>query len=203
MENRLRPSLALLISALVHGGIALVLLGQASRQASVGRSAEQGGPALMVRLVSAGQPAPHASEVVPAPVSARGAVPTNEDDLPVSVDEKVAEESDAAALGARPTESHYFGAGEVTELAVVAEGLIADRLLIVPGMKAQAVSLEVWVSDEGIVERVELDSSLPETERELLLAAFAKVRFLPGRIGRIAVHSRLSMRILVDYMLRA
>lgn len=203
MRNRLRPSLALLISALVHGGIALVLFGQANRPAGVGGSAVQAGPPLIVSLVSSARPVPRAQAAAPAKAPPEEAVSTAVHDLPDTAEAAEAEENAAAAPDARSAERHYFGAGELSEPAVVADGLAGDNVLVAPGLKPQAVSIEVWVSDEGLVDRAELETALPEAQRELVLAAFAKVRFLPGRIGRIAVHSRISLRILLDYTLRA
>lgn len=199
MGNRLRPSLALLISALVHVAFALVLFGHASRSGSVGGSEAVPGPALMVSLVSAGRP--QHRESAPAP-DLRAAAPSKRS-VPAPPAATEVEEGVAGLAAPRPTEHHYFGAGELTEPAVVADGMAGENVLVVPGLKPQAVALEVWISDEGQVDRVELESPMSEADRQLLLAAFAKVRFLPGRIGRIAVHSRLSMRILVDYTLRA
>lgn len=201
MLNRHRPWLALLISALVHVAVALVLIGPASRTGAVAGSGAQSGPALVVTMVSAVRAAPPASASASAPASAprADAVTPAERRAPVVAEEAVA----AAASTERASARHYFGASEITEPAVVADGLAGGEWLIVPGFKPQTVDLQVWVSDEGLIDRVELETSLTEAERQLLLAAFAKVRFLPGRIGRIAVHSRLSMRIRVDYTLRA
>jgi len=72
----------------------------------------------------------------------------------------------------------------------------------VPGITPQTVALQVWISDEGKVERVAVDSPMNLEEEQLLLAAFASVRFQPGRIGRIAVRGRLAMEIMLDYALR-
>ena len=71
MESRLRPWLALAVSALVHVGLALFLVGQASRVASNGGSSAAPAPAMMVHLVSATRPAalekaPLAAAVAPA-----------------------------------------------------------------------------------------------------------------------------------------
>lgn len=188
MNDRLRPGLALLISALVHGVVAFVLAGQANRTASISGRAAQPGPALVVSLVGAARSAAKVS----APATGAAAVKATS-----------VEVAKAGKGEEPPIEHHYFGASEMTQQAVVAEGLVAGNWLIVPGLAPQAVSLQVWISDEGVVERVELESPLSEEEQQLVLAAFAKVRFHPGRIGRIAVHSRLTMKIMVDYTLRA
>jgi hypothetical protein len=80
--------------------------------------------------------------------------------------------------------------------------MVAGKLLVVPGITPQTVDLQVWISDEGTVERVTLDSPMSEEEEQLLLAAFASVRFQPGRIGRIAVRGHLAMQVMLDDTLR-
>jgi hypothetical protein len=187
MDDRLRPGLALLISALVHVVVAFVLVGQANRSASIRSSAAQPGQALTVSLVSAARPAARADASAPAKAPGKAR----------------AEAAQPESGGANPPERHYFAASEMTQQAVVAEGLLPGGWLIVPGLEPQAVSLQVWISDEGMVERVELETPMSEEDQRMLLAAFATVRFHPARIGRIAVHSRLSLKILVDYTLRA
>lgn len=64
------------------------------------------------------------------------------------------------------------------------------------------MALQVWISDDGAVERVALNSPMSEKEEQLLLAAFASVRFQPGRIGRIAVRSHLALEVMLDYAVR-
>jgi hypothetical protein len=103
---------------------------------------------------------------------------------------------------AGPVERHYFGAGSMTQQPRVASGLVGGRLLVVPGITPQTVSLQVWISDEGVVERVALDSPLSKEEEQMLRSAFAGVRFQPGRIGRIAVHGHLAMQVMLDYAIR-
>lgn len=194
MENRLRPWLALLVSGLVHVGLALVLVGQASRVASEGGSVAQPGPALTVRLLPAA-PArmrlaaagPFQADAAPAPAPVPRAQPQAES---------------GGGAGSASAERHYFGAEAMTSQPEVADGLVAGKLLVVPGITPQTVALQVWISDEGRVERVAVDSPMKLEEEQLLLAAFASVRFQPGRIGRIAVRGRLAMEIMLDYALR-
>jgi hypothetical protein len=187
MENRLRPWLALLVSGLVHVGLALVLVGQASRVASEGGSVVQPGPALTVSLLPA------------APVSVRLAS-TGPSQAEMA---QVLPQAEAGGhAGVESAERHYFGAEAMTEQPEVADGLVAGKLLVVPGITPQTVALQVWISDEGKVERVAVDSPMNLEEEQLLLAAFASVRFQPGRIGRIAVRGRLAMEIMLDYALR-
>ncbi|HEY0587914.1 MAG TPA: hypothetical protein VGD52_17400 [Pseudoduganella sp.] len=188
MANRLRPWLALLVSALAHLGLALFLVGQASRAASEGGSAARPGPVMTVQLLGAARPAASPdSERPPA------------DATPVAE----APASPASASEAQPpSERHYFGPEAMTRQPEVAEGLVAGKLLVVPGITPQTVALQVWISDEGRVERVALDSPMSEEEEQLLLAAFASVRFQPGRIGRVAVRGHLAMEVMLDDTLR-
>lgn len=197
MENRLRPWLALAISALVHVGLALFLVGQASRVVREGGSAAQPGPAMMVRLVSA---APVVATDSARPVVA-SAVPVPAP-MPAQASSPVKEAATESGGGAELSERHYFGASAMTQQPEVAAGLVAGKLLVVPGITPQSVALQVWISDEGAVERIALDSPMSEKEEQLLLAAFASVRFQPGRIGRIAVRGHLAMQVMLDYALR-
>ncbi|WP_035373137.1 hypothetical protein [Pseudoduganella violaceinigra] len=203
MAHRTRPSLALLVSVLVHAGIALFLVGQAGCTGGAGAGAAQQGRALTVSLLASTPAAVHGSAPALAVAAAEAAKPALTHSVPVAAGNPAAEAAAPGTAQATAPEHHYFGASETTQQAEVVEGLLHGRLLIVPGLPPQEVSLQVWISDEGVVERVELDSPLPEEQQQLLLAAFAKVRFNPGRIGRIAVHSRISMKIVVDYAIRA
>lgn len=197
MANRLRPWLALVVSALVHLGLALFLVGQASRPAREGGSAALPGPAMMVRLVSAVRPAAHDS-VALAAAELPAAAPASRPAPAVTLQRA---EAGGSAVAEAP-ERHYFGASAMTQQPEVAEGLVGGKLLVVPGITPQAVDLQVWISDEGAVERIALDSPMSEKEEQMLLAAFASVRFQPGRIGRIAVRGHLAMQIMLDYALR-
>lgn len=198
MDSRLRPSLALLISALVHAGVAFLMIAQANRSTSAVGSATQRENTLTVSLAGLGHAASRDNPPLPALPSAKDVAQGSERHSP-----EVAVEHSAVAPGERAAERHYFAASEVTQQAVVAEGLFGGIWLIVPGLNPQEVTLQVWVRDDGMVERVELESPMEEVDRQLLLDAFAKVRFVPARIGHIAVHSRLSMRVLTDFTIRA
>lgn len=217
MGYRFRPWLALLVSAMVHLGIALVLTGQPNRsgggEAGAGAGVAQPGRLVVLTLVGPDRPAAAEAATVPNPAAAEApeALPARSQAALARATRGAAGDAGANSAdagtpgteGSKAEERRYFGVGETTRQAVVASGLAADEILVVPGMAPQDVAIQVWISDEGMVDRVELESPLSEKEQQLLLAAFAKVRFHPGRIGRIAVRSRLSMRIVIDYTLRA
>ena len=180
--NRPRPWLALLVSALAHVCVALLLLAHGGRVAGPDRGTEQPGRALMVRLV---QPVPAA-----APGSAPVLAETPAADAPVPVPSEV--------------ESVASGARSRNQAPVLRSGMAAQgRMMIVPGITPQTISLQVWISDEGMVDRIVLDTPLSDAEHEKLLAAFAKVRFTPGRLGHIAVRSQKRMEIALDFELHS
>lgn len=191
---RPRPWLALLVSALAHLAVALVLLAHGGRNVSADRSAEQPGRELVVRLIGpqrAAVPAPALVENQAAIASAPAAVPA----VPAAP---------AARGGNAVPEPHYFEVGALTQAPVLRSGMAAGgRMLIVPGITPTTVTLQVWISDEGTVDRVTLDAPLPEGEQELLVAAFAKVRFSPGRVGHIAVRSQKKMEVFLDFALHS
>jgi hypothetical protein len=200
MVPRSRPWPALLISALVHLGVALILLGRPGGPAGGSARGVQPGPVLLVHLVAA----------APAPAPAR---PEQPDIVEVQrpapavvaseAEPEKAEVETAAAVDAKPAEQPYIDAAAMTRQPEVVSGLVSDTLLIVPGLKAQGVALQVWINEDGGVDRVELDSQMSEEDQQLLLAEFVKVRFSPGRVGRLPVRSHISMQILVDNAIRA
>lgn len=181
--GRTRPALALLVSLLVHLAAALAMCSQASYRAGGPATGAGGGAvqALTVRLVAA--PVPEV--VAPGAVLAAGAP-------------AAARRRDAA----RAPEPRYFDARAMTQEPEVAEGLVAGRLLIVPGIAPQTVALQVWLSGEGTVERVVVETPVPEEDMRKLLAAFADVKFHPGRIGRSAVRSHLALEIMLEDAVR-
>jgi hypothetical protein len=187
MANRFRPTMALLVSVLVHGCIALLLFGQAGHPMDVNGKGEAAGASLTVRLLSPRAPLPSVNEAVHAKEQlAKTEAP--EHALP-ALD---------SVQGVTHPEPYYFDASVTTRPARAFVGLAYGHILVVPGLSRQEVELEVWISDEGNVDRVAVESSLSPAQEQMVLAEFAKLRFRPALIGRIAVHSRLPMKIIVD-----
>lgn len=195
MVPRSRPWQALLISALAHLGVLLFLLSRPGGPAGRAARIVQPGPALVVHLIAA-SPAQTPVREEPPAIAA----------LPAPEPAVVAREGKVEALEAdapKPAELRYLDGPDLTRRPEVVAGLVSDTLLIVPGLKAQGVALQVWINEEGAIDRVVLDSELSEADQELLLAEFVKVRFSPGRVGRLPVRSHISMHILVDNTIRA
>lgn len=210
MAKPSRPWLALLVSVLVHVAAALVLAGQA------GRASQHGGagagmdavprvppsppspPSLFVRLLPLGAPpAPSAAPQAAAMPAAVVAEPVS-----TPAEPPAAERHASKAAGPGAAERHYFGSEAMTQTPRVATGMVAGKILVVPGITPQTVQLQVWVSEEGTVDRVALQSPMQEEEERMLLAAFGGVKFHPGRIGRIAVRGHVAMEVMLDYAIR-
>ncbi len=202
MDKPSRPWLALLISVLAHAAAALVLAGQANRLASHG-GAQQGAaarPPLLVRLLPSGAPPARAvlADSADVPDSKPAAAEPQRPAPPATGRMTVADGETKTS----EAERHYFGPEVMTAQPQVAQGMIVGKILVVPGITPQTVHLRVWISDEGAVERVALETPMPEDEERMLLAAFTSVRFHPGRIGRIAVRGHLAMEVMLDYAVR-
>lgn len=98
-----------------------------------------------------------------------------------------------------PALPRYFPLSALTQAPRVASGLIGEALLVVAGIDAQQATIQVWINDQGDVDRVAIaDSDLPEETRRQIIAAFSTVKFVPGKIGRITVSSQMRMDILLD-----
>ncbi|WP_088710102.1 hypothetical protein [Noviherbaspirillum denitrificans] len=96
-------------------------------------------------------------------------------------------------------EVRYFQLGELTQEPLVSHGLIGDKLLVVAGISPQSATVQVSIDDQGHVVRVILeDSQLSDEEKHLVIDAFLKVKFHPGKIGRIPVSSQMRMEIMLE-----
>lgn len=193
MALQRRHLLAIMVSAGAHLGLGFAFGGGAYREPAPALRAD--GPALVVYLHQPGRDAITAS----SPASPHGGQAE-----PVRVRPK--RPPDAAPVRPvvnQPPAPRYFSLNALTQAPRVASGLIGDALLVVPGIDAQQASIEVWINDQGGVDRVAIaDSDLSEETRQRLIAAFATVTFLPGKIGRITVSSQISMEILLDSEIR-
>jgi len=96
------------------------------------------------------------------------------------------------------TPPHFFQLPELTSPPTVAEGLVRGEYLVLPGTSGGYISVRFWINALGEVVRAQLvgvDGN--EDEEEKLLAALRQVRFLPARVGHLAVHSELQMELRV------
>lgn len=103
----------------------------------------------------------------------------------------------------QPAGPHYFRLSELTRKPEVLQDTVADLIIRMPGLEPQPVILRLLISDEGLVDEVLIEDSFlaAEVEREIR-KAFVKVRFEPGRIGRIAVRSQMRVEARLEAMER-
>lgn len=199
LTTRYRVPCALLLSAAAHAGLAAWLLARPGGASTAPRPVAAS--PLAVRLVPAGgaKPLPAATAPVAAPLAraARQATPEPPPLAPPAPPSPILPSIPAQA-GIR-----YFQSNELTEEPRVISGLVADWLLIVPGAPTAELTLRLGLDDQGNVVWAAIeDSHLSEEEQRIVRAALATLKFAPARIGRIAVHSDITLPVKVDSVLR-
>lgn len=99
------------------------------------------------------------------------------------------------------SEPHYFRPSELTQKPVVSLDDPSDMKLLVPGLPPRPAILRLLINDEGEVDRVVVeDSYIPEPTEHLIIDAFLKIKFHPGKIGRIPVRSQLRVEVMLESM---
>lgn len=100
---------------------------------------------------------------------------------------------------AQPAGPHYFRMRDLTERPALLHDPVAALVIHIPGLPPQPVILRLLISDEGKVDRVVVeDSFLARDIERQVTEAFAKVRFQPGKIGRIAVRSQMRVEARLE-----
>lgn len=149
------------------------------------------------------QPAPAALMVslLPAP-----AVAPSKPLTPVNAAEPAVARAVAPAPAPEPpmvaeqdqTPSHFFPLHELTSPPTVVDGLTRGDLLELPGTSGGYITARFWINALGEVVRAQVvDVDGNEDDEEKLLSALRHVRFLPARIGQLAVHSEMQMELRV------
>lgn len=102
---------------------------------------------------------------------------------------------------AQPSGPYYFRMSELTEKPVLLHDALADLILRVPGLPPQPVILRLLINDEGEIDRVLVEDSFLAGDIERYVKdAFSRVRFEPGKIGRIAVRSQMRVEARLESM---
>jgi hypothetical protein len=113
---------------------------------------------------------------------------------------RIEEEAPVLAV-AQPSGPYYFRMTELTQKPVLLHDAVAGLVLRVPGLPPQPVILRLLISDEGEIDRVVVeDSFLAGDIERYVTEAFSKVRFQPGKIGRIPVRSQLRVEARLESM---
>lgn len=91
----------------------------------------------------------------------------------------------------------YYRSSELTVRARVLDDL--PESFSIEGVPAQNVILRLYIDEAGAVDRVEPERSfLPEAQGRRLEAAFARLRFAPGRLGELAVKSQMRIEVRLE-----
>jgi outer membrane biosynthesis protein TonB len=192
-----RHVIAVLLSVAAHAIVTLAVVKLGGASGTVAGHPPAASPSLAVRLVTPGgtgmpstpRPAPAVKPVqqaaAPPPPSTQQIQSPSPHPIP-------------APVGIR-----YFQAGELTQEPLAVDGPTADRMLIVPGVAPQAATVRISVDDQGNVESIAFEKEqLTDEEERLVTEAFLKLKFHPGKIGRIAVRSQVTRDVLLDSTLR-
>lgn len=196
LEIKQRHLFALLLSVAAHLGLVLVVGIRAGITGGATADLPMQAKMLAIYLVkpdSAGLPSSSPSAGDDKQVDESPAYPR--DHLPVA--QRSIEATPILPIGGQ-AEVRYFQSSELTQEPLVANGLVGDKILVVSGISPQSVILQVWISDQGDVERVAVNANISWDAERLVMDAFSKVKFHPGKIGRIPVRSHLRMEILLE-----
>ncbi|HEY0847553.1 MAG TPA: hypothetical protein VGE12_19470 [Noviherbaspirillum sp.] len=187
MEPRIIHLPALILSAAVHSGLWLASGTAGMANGADPRPATPGTMTVELRVDEAA-----ASPSVRQSLDQIPAVRYNDaaGDMPVSV-------TVPALLPVVTTpEPYYFRSSQLTQKPLVLQDASADLILVLPELPDQVAILRLFISDHGIIDRVLVENShLPESAERKLVAAFSKMTFQPGKIGRIAVRSQLRIEV--------
>ena len=98
-----------------------------------------------------------------------------------------------------PVPPYYFAAKDLTQMPLVLHDVPADLMLVVPGVPAQAATLQLLINEYGEVDQVIVeDSLLPEAAQKTVVDAFVKTRFHPGEINGVTVKSQVRIEIMLE-----
>lgn len=99
----------------------------------------------------------------------------------------------------RPTEPYYFRGKDLTEKPLVLRDIPPDVGHFLLDVMPQSVMAHLLVNEAGDVDQVILeDSELPPHAESLLRGVFLKVKFRPGKIGSMAVKSRVKIEVTIE-----
>lgn len=99
-----------------------------------------------------------------------------------------------------PVAPHYFHARELTQKPFVLRDIPSDIARYFYGVPPQKLTLSLFISEEGKVDRVKIEGSdLPEDIERMIVKAFSEARFFPGKIGDHAVNSELKIEMAIEF----
>ena len=100
--------------------------------------------------------------------------------------------------------AHYFGTDELTERPQLFEDTAPNAIISVPDIFPQPVVVHLLINEQGNIDKVVLEESfLSDPARRFVIDSFAKTRFSPGKVGDLAVKSRLDIVVRLEGALSA
>ena len=93
----------------------------------------------------------------------------------------------------------FFTSKELTDPPLMLDHLVGGKVLVVPDVSPQLATVTLAIDDLGNVVGVSFEQdTLADDERPLVIAALSKLKFQPGKIGRITVHSTTTIGIRIE-----
>lgn len=171
----------------MHGGLALAFIASNTVQGGKHWTGAAGAaPPLALRLLPAGRAGLAAAAKAPepsAPVPAAPAAPT----------------PPPPEAHPGPTGIRFFTSRELTDPPLMLGRLPGGKLLVVPGVAAQMATVTLAIDEFGNVVGVDFEQdTLSDEERPLVVAELSKLKFQPGKIGHIIVHSKTTLGIRIE-----
>ncbi|MEY4139792.1 MAG: hypothetical protein RLZZ371_1974 [Pseudomonadota bacterium] len=98
--------------------------------------------------------------------------------------------------------AHYYGTSELTEKPQLFENTAPNSIISIPDIFPQPVVAHLLINEWGNIDQVVLEESfLSEPAKRFVIDSFLKTRFSPGRLGNLAVKSRLDIVVRLDQAL--
>lgn len=192
-----RHVIAVLLSVAAHASLTLAVLKLSGASGTVAGHSPAASKPLAVRLVTPGK-----TGLPSTPLSAPVATPEQQATAPPPPPAQPVPSPSPHPIPA-PVGIRYFQTGELTQEPLAVDGPSADRKLIIPGVSPQAATVRISIDDQGNVEAIVFEKEqMTDEEERLVTEAFFKLKFHPGKIGRIAVRSQVTRDYLLDSSLR-
>lgn len=205
MQFQLSLLWALLLAVLLHvAGFAFL-----DSRASMDRnksSVDHSNPApLTMNLLPA--PAPTVSPIPPMTLSADAPLQevgvetsTTESDQALSI--IPLEHEEKISMPEKPIQPHYLKPSELTVKPVLQSDASASQTLVLPDVFPQPVRVHLLINEQGEIDQVVLDPSfLSDQAKQFVIEAFAKTRFLPGKLGDTPVKSDILIEVRLEGVL--
>ncbi|WP_303783968.1 energy transducer TonB [Azovibrio restrictus] len=210
------PSLpqAFLISLALHGLLLTLPAGKVSgtpfseRSQRTLKSAPDARTVLMLTWKKQESPSPSPQEIKPAPDRIPPLPPPAHRETPEHQDQAEPEKTvpdNPPAPDGKPTlgSGHYFLREEVERMPRILEDPGAPDGELEQQLQAHTsggrLVLELWISEHGYVDRIDILESTQKPELEQLLTrGFAQARFFPAQRQSVNVKSRLKIEVVVQ-----